>query len=387
VAVQALGIWLATRLVFILFTYIAVLFNTQGFDPVQMGLGGSFPPDALLDSWYKWDTAWYMGISKDGYAGEPLRAAFFPLYPFLVGLFSFWAGETTRLGIALLISNLGSLAAFIALGLLAAREKGASTVPYVIGALAAYPLSFFTAAAYPDSIFLALAAFSLFFARGGRWYWAACCAFLAALTRPTGVVLILPLLWEYASRHGWLSKRWREGLQARVVAKGAVVVMAVPLSLILFTLYLWSTYNNPLAFFEAQASWKHEFTPLWDIPALILGALQNQPAWSFTQARILVDVIPILVFAALTVVSARRLPVSFTLYMGGVLLLALASPLVSYFDPFASMGRYLLAAFPAYILMGSWMQRQVWVHILVMSGGFMLQAIFATFFLMGGWMV
>lgn len=45
IALQAAGVWLATRVVFVFFTYVAVVFASQGFDPVQMGLGPSFPPD------------------------------------------------------------------------------------------------------------------------------------------------------------------------------------------------------------------------------------------------------------------------------------------------------------------------------------------------------
>lgn len=392
IALQAAGIWLMTRIAFALVTYITVNFYTTGFEPIEMGLAGPFPPNLLLSNWQRWDTDWYLSIAVNGYEGDVSRTAFFPLFPLLIRVFTFTGGEIYRLGIAMLISNVGTLAAFIGIGLVAAQENSPSTsrssyVPHAIGALAAYPFAFFLTAAYPDSLFLALAAFSLFFARRGSWRWAALCAFIAGLTRPTGAILILPLAWEFARQHGWLSRRWRQHISTQSVIKGVAVVGAVPLALSLYAGYLWYVFGNPVVFLQVQRHWGHQFVPLWEIPWLLVSSVLNQPLWSFTQARLLVDVVPIVVFVALTALSVRRLPMLYTLYMAGALVISLASPLVSYFDPVASVPRYLIAAFPAFLLIGRWTERYTWLHMLTMSGGFMLQGLLTGFFLMGGWIV
>lgn len=386
IALQAAGMWLATRIALALVTYIAVNFFTTGLDPDKMRLTGPIPPAALLASWQRWDTDWYLTISARGYGEDVLRTAFFPLFPLLIHIFTF-LGDHTRLLVALLISNLGGLAAFIGVGLVAAQEDGPDASPYAVGALAAYPFAFFTAAAYPDGLFLGLAAFSLFAARRGAWRWAALCAFLAGLARPTSVILILPLAWEYARQAGWLSRRRREQMRLPSLLKAVMVVGAVPLGVGLYAGYLWYTFGNPVTFLQVQSHWGHKFVPIWDIPWLIVSSMLNQPAWTFTQARLLVDLVPILVFAALTVASARRLPIAFTLYMAGALFVTLSSPIVGDFDPFISASRYLLAAFPAFILLGRWTRQHTWLHMLIMSGGFMLQGVLAGFFLMGGWII
>ncbi len=229
--------------------------------------------------------------------------------------------------------------------------------------------------------------FSIFFARRGEWYLAALSAFLAGLTRPIAVILILPLLWEYARQHGWLSRKWIRQLRLASAAKFALIASAVPLAVSAYALYLWYQFDNPFIFLQVQSVWQHQFVPLWEIPGLAVHAIFKEPAWSFTQTRVLVDVLPMVAFAALAFVGARRLPLSLTFFMVGVVLVSVASPLVTYFDPFASVGRYLIAAFPAYLLIGRWTMRSPWLHMLVMSSGFMLQALFAGFFLMGGWMV
>ncbi|HET9496596.1 MAG TPA: hypothetical protein VFR15_20400, partial [Chloroflexia bacterium] len=348
IALQAALVWLAMRVVYAVSTYIAVLFLKQGFDPVQMGLGGPTYPGELFRTWYQWDVGWYLPISNEGYAPDVRRAAFFPLYPLLINLGTSIGGDPTRYPVAMLIANLGALAAFVGVALVAAREKGAAAASYALLAFAAYPFAFFTAAAYPDGLFVGLAAFALLFARQHVWYAAAACAFLAALARPTGIALAIPLIWEFASRHTtWNrdSRLPRLAVTWRDAAKGALVAGAVPLGVGLFALYLWSVFGDPLVFVKIQSYWAHAFVPPWDLPALAWNSIGAQLEWSFNQSRVIIDIAPAVLFLGLTVAAARRLPASFTLYMACVLLVSLASPLVAYFNPFASVGRYLIAAF------------------------------------------
>ena len=41
----------------------------------------------LVDVWARWDSVWFLRIAENGYgAAEEAAAAFYPLYPLLVGL-------------------------------------------------------------------------------------------------------------------------------------------------------------------------------------------------------------------------------------------------------------------------------------------------------------
>lgn len=387
IALQAGGVWLATRVAFLTFTYIAVLFASQGFDPGRMGLGPSFSPHQFLESWNQWDTGWYLPISNTGYEIDPHRAAFFPLYPLLIHVVTLVTGDHYRLLVAMIIGNLGALLAYVGLALLATREIGEKYAMPTLLVFSAYPYSFFTAAAYPDALFLGLAVFSIYFARRGQWYASAGCAFLAGLSRPTGLILVLPLLWEFASQHGVFSGDWRKKLNIRSLLQGVLVAAAVPLAIGLFALHLGLVLGNPLLFVDIQSNWAHQFMPFWDLPALAYNSIVAQPAWSFNQAHVITDFVPIVVFLVLILLGIKRLPATLTILALCALLLTIASPLVTYFDPFASAGRYLLAAFPAFLLLGKWATKYAWLNGLVLSGGWMVQAVFALFFLMGGWMV
>jgi hypothetical protein len=56
-------------------------------------------------------------------------------------------------------------------------------------------------------------------------------------------------------------------------------------------------------------------------------------------------------------------------------------------DYLMSAGRFLLVAAPAFLLLGRWSARRPWLDLLLVSGGFLLQAVLLTFFLSGGWLL
>src|SRR5262249_42625841 len=103
IVVQAAGLWLATRVALVAFTYFAVLF--------RMGLAGAtgvpLSPIALLDNWRRWDAGWYLGIAQHGYFNAQ-STAFFPLYPRLLRVTAvLTGGHWTTAG--LLVAHLGPL--------------------------------------------------------------------------------------------------------------------------------------------------------------------------------------------------------------------------------------------------------------------------------------
>jgi hypothetical protein len=168
------------------------------------------------------------------------------------------------------------------------------------------------------------------------------------------------------------------------------VVLAVPLGMGIVALLCLRVFGHPFLFLSIQqTNWgRYPLLPwqsLWG--AMVL--FQRETAWSFPQARNLVDLGPLLLMLLLTFCAIRRMPVSFTLYMLGLLLLTLISPVkmgpgLSEFD---AAGRYLLLSVPIFLLLGRWSSRFVWVEMLLVGGGFVLQAVFATYYLTGGWLI
>src|ERR671922_2761055 len=194
IALQAAIIWGATRVGLLLVTYFTVILNNRT-SPRDIGFvvdGQTF--SSIANSWQIWDAGWYLQIARDGYF-RPEAVAFFPLYPLLIHVVSLPIGKDSGYLAAMLIANLGTLMGFIGLALLAAHEMNAvSGGSRAVRMMAAWPLAFFLFAPYTEGVFLAFATWTLLAARRGWWRVAAATAFLAALTRPTGVALFLPLL-------------------------------------------------------------------------------------------------------------------------------------------------------------------------------------------------
>lgn len=397
IVAQASLLWCVSRLIIFGGTYAELLLTLGSRNPATVTLPGDW-----LGMWQQLDATWYLRIATTGYAPDPTRAAFFPLYPMLVhAVTPLVGGHLHVLMAALLVSNLGALAAFIGMGLLATQEDALRTGPVAMRMLAAYPFAFFMFAGYAESLFVALAIFALFFARGRSWRWAALCAFLAGLTRPTAVVLIAPLFWEYGWQHGvwqhlWQNVRartwsWRGFMTAprpRLVAEWALVTASVPAAIALYALYLDRMFGDPLLFVHLQSSyWHRETLPPAQLASLALTSWNHALPWSAARVRILLDLVPIALFAGLTIALVRRLPLLYTIFMLGVLVTSISSPMVDNIYPFDGAGRYLLPSIPIFLVLGMWAKRRPWLDTLLTGGGFALQVMLATYFIMNNWLI
>lgn len=383
---QAALIWLAARIAYIVFTYFAVLFSSGSRKFTLQAA----PPHDLLAAWLHWDAHWYLRIAQLGYF-SPQPTAFFPLYPLLIHLLTAVVGPNHELAAAMAIANVGTLGAFIAVSLLAAHELGERAASLTLRLLIAYPLAFFLFAPYTEGMFIGFVAGALYCARRGSWRWAALWALLAALTRPTGLALILPLAWEYGRQHDWwrtLRARdgsWRRLFTPRALVETALAVGAVPAGVAAYALYCWRLFGTPLIFLHAEKDfWGHVRMPPWQAYGLALANFAQTPAWTDKQASLLITLVPVTVLAVVTLVAARRMPVALTLYSLGVLYLCLASPIVGAPDVLSSDGRYVLTAIPLFLLLARWSERRPWLETLLVSGGLLVQGILALVYLRNG---
>src|SRR5215216_7297557 len=216
-----------------------------GADPA----GDPLEPAGFLSYWAHWDGAWYSEIATHGYGVRaPESTAFFPLYPLFVRAGSSLAGGPAVWGI--LISLLCTAFALyfvyrLAENLYDARAARASTL-----ALAFFPTAFFLNAVYTEALFLALTAGAVWAARvRGNLLLAGVLGALAAATRNLGVLLLIPLIFE------WL--RRRQTLRLRALAG----LIAVPAGLVAFAGFLRQRFGDPLVFARQQSAyWERELT-------------------------------------------------------------------------------------------------------------------------------
>ncbi len=205
-------------------------------------------------TWFaSWDGNWYCRIAELGYAyhpGQASRVAFFPLYPLMGnGLARLTAMDYL---LALLVVSHISLAAAFVVGWGYARQRFATSPPASAGfallSAGLLPGTLFFRMAYSESLFLLLVILTLY-GMERRWPLVVIAIVIGAATatRPTGVGLLLPLVWYAWHRPGSASRR--------VVHLVALLPLAV-WGLLAFSVYLWVTFGDPLAWANAQSAWR-----------------------------------------------------------------------------------------------------------------------------------
>jgi Mannosyltransferase (PIG-V) len=297
------------------------------------GLSG--PLGRAVGSLAHWDSVWYLSIAQSGYGGRPTLSAFFPLYPVAVRAAAF---NTLSSGALLLAGYAVSAAAFVVALMLLHRlvelELGERFARPVLWLVALWPASFFFSAPYSESLFLALSVGVFYAARTGRMPLAAGLCALATATRPTGVLLLLPLAWM----------AWREG--------GLRWLLVAPLGAAAFSAGLALAGMRPLSWFDVERSWGHVFKgPVvgsWDAAvAGVRGAGQlvgTAPMDRVVAAENVIYLV-LLVLALLAVVGMfRRLPAAYGVYAAASLVAAVSAPVA--WQPLMSFGRLLAVVFP-----------------------------------------
>jgi Gpi18-like mannosyltransferase len=282
------------------------------------------------------DVNWYHGIAAEGYERRPFDVethhnwAFFPVFPLLWRAAGALTGELLVTGVVL--SNALLLAAlFLVYG--AAREFGLddSGAERAVFYLAAFPTSYFFSLPLTESLFLGLAAGSLYAARRRAWWLAGLLGALASGTRVVGVLLLPALAILHLQTYG--RGFWRR--------PDVLWLCLVPAGLVSFMLYLHALTGNAFAFKDALVAWGRRpgFFLLTLFEYLKEPSLVAAP-WDF---RLLNFLAPVLALACGVALLRRRewALAAFTLLL---VTAALSSNLLQ------SQARYAMVAFPMYFV-------------------------------------
>ena len=209
-------------------------------------------PGRWLNAWADWDGQWYVRIAREGYRAR-VSAAFFPLYPLLLRVLSpLVAHSYVVVGVALSLACY--VAAMVVLYRLVTIDYGDRVASWTVVFASVFPTSFFFQAVYTESIFLLTTVTCLYFARRERWLLAGLAGFLAALTRNTGILVLLPMALFYLSARGW---------RLRQLDRRLAFFALVPAGLALWMVYLLAKFGDPLAFSRAQDYWHRHLSTPW----------------------------------------------------------------------------------------------------------------------------
>jgi mannosyltransferase PIG-V len=335
-AYVALGEWLAARRTIVVWWAAsrAVVFGAAfalHLTHAPRGYFGAGDFHPLFGPLEAWDGVWYRRIASHGYLLVPGRQsdpAFFPLYPLVLKLV-----ESVGLPVAVagvLLSNLLFLAALLAVDALTTELFDRELARRATVLLAVFPTTYVCSMIYPESLVLLASALTGLFAVRRRWGACAATAAIAALARPEGVLLLLPVL-------GCLLAQWRS-LRPEERGRAAGAALAGPAAAVSFPLYLGWALHDPLAWSKAQSAWGRSFRidGVYDAVTGIARQLATQ-AWSYR------DFLACVVTLALLAVARRAGAPAAWIALGAATVLV---PLGS--GSFESDARFALGALPVY---------------------------------------
>ncbi|MFF5974152.1 mannosyltransferase family protein [Streptomyces sp. NPDC012769] len=201
----------------------------------------------------RWDSVWYVRIAEHGYGYEvtlPDGAvhadlAFFPLLPLLErALSAVLPVDAATAG--LLVSWTASLVAAWGIHAVGTQVAGPRTGVVLAVLWGVYPTAFVQSMAYTETLFTALAAWSLWAVLRDRWILAGALCVLAGLTRPTAAALIAAI---------GITALVTVVRERRLRARVAAGVLLAPLGWLGYIVYVGVRQGGPTAYFDVQAAW------------------------------------------------------------------------------------------------------------------------------------
>ena len=291
-----------------------------------------------------WDGRWYLEIVRGGYPeGIPdnityeqleARAAFFPVYPWLVRVVDFVlpGGDTFA---ALLTNFLLGAVSVVLVGVLARRLFSVAVAARSMTLYAVFPGSYVLSFAYAEATFIVLAALCLLFLVEERWLLAGLAAAVGTGTRPNGVALVaacaVAALLAIRRRRDWAA---------------LVSLVLAPLGFIGFQLYVDAQTGERGAWFRVQREAWSEGTSFGATAVVNTFRFVTSPLSSPADALTALTLIAM--FAMLWCLWKRHLPLPLVAFVAVVIALMLIPETVT------ARPRFLFTAFPLFIAVGAW---------------------------------
>ena len=330
--------------------------------------GNRFPYVGILEesglpnwlwSFGNFDGVHYLRIAQDGYAYQ-FTQAFFPLYPILIKLVSYITLGNFLVA-ALLISNIAFFVGLLLFFKLIKKIYDERIAFWSTLFLLAFPTSFYFGAVYTEGIFFLMIVATFYLLEEKKILLASIIGSFTSATRLVGVFLAPALI-------------------KKMDLKALISLLIVPAGLILYMIYLKIEFNNPFYFLTAQSIWGQERSTTGII-------LLPQVFWRYIKILSTTSGLPLLnasfelvstVFAIVVLILANKKVKREWLIFSW---LAVLTPTLT--GTLASMPRYILIAFPIFIVLTNIKSTLIKIGIIVLF--LTLQVILVSLFTRGYW--
>lgn len=362
---EALGIFAAVTVC----VFLAVWLGARGHLAAPERIDPSpYTGSSLFGGWFRFDGRWYDIIATRGYFWDgPLKqspVAYFPAYPMLLRLLHAATGLSVRLLGSLLTIACGA-GMSIALLRWCRDRVDSTTARAALITLLVYPYAFyFMGAVYADALFAVLVIGAFLLLDHEHPIWAGVLGAVATATRPTGIAVVIGLaavvLWK---RDVITRVAGRIVVAPRNLRRGDFGVLLSFGGLLAYMTYLGVRFSAPLGFEQVQQApgWDQGSGPRTWFKVTWFQQIKNLPRWTLDWihhgddatfqkvqygSTVVLQGLLILGFLMLAWFVWKRLGWGYGLYSFALL----AIPLVGTKD-FQGAGRYLMAAFPCFLVL------------------------------------
>jgi len=338
-------LWLGLRILTVPVSILALAYNTGHV------VGNSFT-SIIAEPWYRYDTFFYVRIVSVGYRFGDITSGFHPLYPWLSTLAA--AIVRSPLGGLMLVSSLAGLSLTFLFYRLARFDVGHDEAWTATALLLCWPATLAIFVPYTEALYLLVSVSCFVALRTRRFLLAGLMGGLGALTRQHGILLVLPLLWELweSSGRNWrhLVTNWRAWVACALVPAGyAVWILYRAFAINDVTpdfsspqRFIYSIMVSPTAY---QIFQDQKFLPPWQSLWMALGAYWRGTVHGSAHG----DAFLAAVFITMFVFAWRYLRTSYKIYSLAVVLIALSLNTGVTINPYISLPRHLLPAFPVFL--------------------------------------
>jgi hypothetical protein len=349
-----------------------------------------YPGSWLFGGWFRYDGRWYDIIATEGYSfngpATQSSAAFFPAYPTVLWVLHSVTGLSVKL-----LGTLVTLACGAGVVVVFRRWSEDRVDPVVariaMVTLLLYPYAFYLMGAlYADALFLLATIGAFLLLERGHPILAGLAGAVATGARPVGLAVVVGLVAVTLWRKGTIARRegrLRIDLHTLRPADGGVLLSMA--GIIAWMTYLGVRFGHPLAFEEVQQApgWDQGGGPHTWFKVLWFQQIKNLPgrihlwwdtgdtlvfqSWLYG-VGVLIQGVLVVGFLWLAYKAWRRFGWGYGVYS----FVLLAIPLIGTKD-FQGAGRYLLAAFPCYLVLAEMLSTRPALRRVVWGvGGVML---------------
>lgn len=310
-------------------------------------------------SFGNFDGVHYLGIAEVAYSAQ-FTQVFFPLYPILIKLTSLLTFGNLLIA-ALLVSNIAFFIGLTIFYKLISYYYDRKTALWSCLFLLAFPTSYYFGAIYTEGLFFLMIIASFYLASQKKILAASIIGSFASATRLVGLFLAIALS---------LGKK----------TKSLLPLAIVPIGFLAYVLYLAIEFGKPLYFLSAQTIFGQEraTSQIILIPQVIWRYLKILATTDgLAQANAVFELLSALASIGLLIFAIKKVRVEWLVFS----FLAIIAPTLT--GTFASMPRYIIVAFPIYLILAQLQNLKLKVLFLTIS--IILLVITTVLFTQGYW--